>query len=88
MRLSPHAEAWLAPKGPCAMWRRVPEANRTSGAGREMPLWATFHDAIVGATCPGASGTGAVTAEHLRGGPAIEFHQVPFSAAAVQPGVA
>ncbi len=48
MRLSPDAEAWLAPKGPCAMWRRVPEANRTSGAGREMPLWATFHDAIVG----------------------------------------
>ena len=31
---------------------------------------------------------GAVAAEHLRGGPAGQFHQVALGAAAVQPGVA
>ena len=35
-----------------------------------------------------AAGAGAVAAQHLRGGPAVEFHQVPFAAAAVQPGMA
>src|SRR5208282_2561643 len=46
------------------------------------------HDAVVGAAGAGAAGAGAVAAEHLRGGPAVEFHQVPLRAAAVQPGVA
>src|SRR5271165_6315498 len=35
----------------------------------------------------GAAGAGAVPGQHLRGGPAVEFHQVAFGAA-VQPGVA
>ena len=34
-----------------------------------------------------AAGTGAVPAEHLRGGPAVEFHEVALRSAAVQPGV-
>ena len=46
------------------------------------------HDAVVGAAGPGAAGAGAVAAEHLRGGPAVEFHQVALRPAAVQPGVA
>ena len=46
------------------------------------------HDAVVGAAGAGAAGAGAVAAEHLRGGPAVEFHQVSLGAAAVQPGVA
>jgi len=86
--LPPDAKARLAPKGPYAMRRRVPGANRTSGTGMETPLWATFHDAVVGATRPGAASAGAVTAEHLRRRPAVQLHQVPLGAAAVQPGVA
>jgi hypothetical protein len=46
------------------------------------------HDAVVGAAAAGAAGAGAVAAEHLGGGPAVEFHQVSFGAAAVKPGVA
>ena len=33
-------------------------------------------------------GARAVAAQHLRGGPAVQLHQVPLGAAAVQPGVA
>src|SRR5271167_699101 len=44
---------------------------------------AVVHDAVVG-----AAGAGAVAGEHLRGGPAVQLHQVPFGSAAVQPGVA
>jgi hypothetical protein len=46
------------------------------------------HDAVVAAAGSGAAGAGAVAAEHLRGGPAVAFHQVALGAAAVQPGVA
>jgi hypothetical protein len=51
-------------------------------------LWPVFHDAVVGAAGAGAAGAGPVQAEHRRGGPAVEFHQVALGAAAVQPGVA
>ena len=34
------------------------------------------------------AGAGAVTAQHLRGGPAVQLHQVSLGPAAVQPGVA
>jgi hypothetical protein len=44
------------------------------------------HDAVVAAA--GAAGAGAVPGEHLRGCPAVEFHQVAFGSAAVEPGVA
>src|ERR1035441_5494176 len=47
-----------------------------------------LHDAVVGAAGAGAAGAGAVAAEHLGGGPAVEFHQVSLGAAAVEPGVA
>ena len=47
-----------------------------------------FHDAAVAAAGSGAAGAGAVAAQHLRGGPAVEFHQVSLRAASVQPGVA
>jgi hypothetical protein len=53
-----------------------------------MRLRAAFHDAVIGAARPGATGAGAVTAQHLRGGPAVQLHQVPLGPAAVQPGVA
>src|SRR4249920_2696539 len=46
------------------------------------------HDAVVGSAGADAAGAGAVAAEHLRGGPAVEFHQVSLGSAAVQPGVA
>jgi hypothetical protein len=46
------------------------------------------HDAVVGAAGAGATGAGAVAPEHLRGGPAVELHQVSLGPAAVQPGVA
>src|ERR1700733_13027679 len=47
-----------------------------------------LHDAVIAAARSGAAGAGAVAAEHLRGGPAVQFHQVALGAAAVQPGVA
>ena len=63
--------------------------------GRPCPrngLWpgsgAVVHDAVVAAAGAGAAGAGAVPGEHLGGGPAVQFHQVPFGSAAVQPGVA
>ena len=46
------------------------------------------HDAVVAAAGTGAAGAGAVPCQHLRGGPAVQLHQVPFGSAAVQPGVA
>ena len=49
---------------------------------------AVVHDAVVAAAGAGAAGAGAVPGEHLGGGPAVQFHQVPFGSAAVQPGVA
>src|SRR5216683_49423 len=49
---------------------------------------AVVHDAVVAAAGAGAAGAGAVPGEHLRGGPAVQLHQVPFGSAAVQPGVA
>src|SRR5689334_12784223 len=51
-------------------------------------LWRVAHDAVVGAPGSRAAGAGAVAAQHLRRGPAVQLHQVAFGAAAVQPGVA
>jgi hypothetical protein len=50
--------------------------------------WLVGHDAVVGAAGAGGAGAGAVAAQHLRGGPAVQLHQVAFCPAAVQPGVA
>jgi hypothetical protein len=58
------------------------------GARDAVVSWPVGHDAVVGAAGAGAAGAGAVAAQHLRGGPAVEFHQVPLRAAAVQPGMA
>ena len=58
-----------------------PAADRAVASG-------VGHDAVVGAAGAGAAGAGAVAGEHLRGGPAVEFHQVSLGPAAVQPGVA
>jgi hypothetical protein len=46
------------------------------------------HDAVVAAAGAGAAGTGAVAAQHLRGGPAVQLHQVCFGSPAVEPGMA
>jgi hypothetical protein len=73
-RVIPGHAGGAARPGPVPAWSRL-----VSGVG---------HDAVVGAAGAGAAGTGAVAAEHLRGGPAVEFHQVSLGAAAVQPGVA
>src|SRR3974377_1440854 len=54
----------------------------TSAAG------SAVHDQVVVAACPGAAHAAAVPVQHLRGGPAVQLHQVAFGAAAVQPGVA
>jgi len=59
-----------------------------AGCRGPVVLWPVFHDAVVGAVGAGAAGAGPVPAEHLRGGPAVEFHQVALGATAVQPGVA
>src|SRR5215469_3585439 len=59
------------------------------GRGRSWQvLWAVAHDAVVGAAGAGAAGAGAVAAQHLRGAPAVQFHQVAFGPATVEPGVA
>src|SRR6266536_5948767 len=50
--------------------------------------WAGVHDAVVAAPGPGAAGAGAVAAQHLRGGPAVQLHQVALRATPIQPGVA
>jgi hypothetical protein len=51
-------------------------------------LWRILHDAVVAAAGAGGAGAGAVAAEHLRGGPAVQLHQVALGAAVVEPGVA
>jgi hypothetical protein len=43
---------------------------------------------VVGAAGAGGAGAGAVAVEHLRGGPAVELHQVPLGAAPIELGVA
>src|SRR5271154_2212094 len=64
-------------------WRAPVAAGRlVAGSG------AVVHDAVVAAARAGTAGAGAVPGEHLRGGPAVEFHQVPFGSTAIQPGVA
>ena len=84
---------------PCwaCLLRRCPRscpgsADRCARGWAGPALWpgsgAAVHDAVVAAAGAGAAGAGAVRGEHLRGGPAVEFHQVPFGSAAVQPGVA
>src|SRR5689334_13074212 len=60
----------------------------TAGARHGRGSGAVVHDAVVAVAGAGAAGAGAVAGEHLRGGPAVEFHQVAFGAAAVEPGVA
>ena len=59
-----------------------------AGCRGPVVLRPVFHDAVVGAAGAGTAGAGSAQAEHLRGGPAVEFHQVALGAAAVQPGVA
>ena len=81
----------------------APTSYWSVGAARDANLWdfcgaarpgdkvvasGVGHDAVVGAAGAGAAGAGAVAGEHLRGGPAVEFHQVSLGPAAVQPGVA
>src|SRR5271170_5936353 len=71
------------PRGP-AHWlpgRVVRDASWPGSGG-------VVHDAVVAAAGAGAAGAGAVAGEHLGGGPAVEFHQVAFGSAAVEPGVA
>ena len=43
---------------------------------------------VVAAAGSDATSTGAVAAEHLRTGPAVQLHQVTLGAAAIQPGLA
>jgi hypothetical protein len=71
--------------------RLCPRALR--GAVMARGSGGVVHDAVVGAAGAGAAGAGAAGAgalasEHLRGGPAVQFHQVPLGAAALEPGVA
>src|SRR5260370_16069434 len=63
--------------------RRSLAAARRGGPGLALPftrLWLVSRpvgdDAVVGAACSGAAGAGAVAAQHLRGGPAVQLHQV------------
>src|ERR1039457_5712709 len=49
---------------------------------------AVVHDAVVAAAGSGATGAGAVPGQHLRGGPPVQLHQVPFGSAPVEPGMA
>src|SRR5215467_2284147 len=68
-----------------------PKPSRQTPSGRVMPVswsWGIAHDSVVGAAGPGAAGAGAVTAQHLRGSPAVQLHQVTFGPATVEPGVA
>src|SRR5450755_3559388 len=90
---------WLGPRGCPAVEGPGRLANQRCGDG-SVPVSpgsagvvaavssGVGHDAVVGAAGAGAAGAGAVSAEHLRGGPAVEFHQVSLGPAAVQPGVA
>ena len=77
-----------------ALPAQLPGVRRIAVPARELPdaSWpgsgAVVHDAVVAAAGAGAAGAGAVPGQHLRGGPAVQLHQVPFGSAAVQPGVA
>src|ERR1700691_6732200 len=46
------------------------------------------HDAVVAAAGAGAAGARTVAAQHLRGGPAVQLHQVCLGSPAVEPGMA
>ena len=59
------------------------QASDSAGHGG-CASWPVVHDAVVGTAGSGAAGAGTVAAKHLWGGPAAQFHQVPFRAAAVQ----
>src|SRR5450756_2544683 len=81
---------WRASRLQCAHGgRRVTAPSRTdrllcvpAGSG------GAGHDAVVAAAGAGTPGTGPVAGQHLRGDPAVQFHQVALGAAAVEPGVA
>jgi hypothetical protein len=51
-------------------------------------LWRVFYDPVVAAAGSRAACVGAVAAEHLRGGPAVQLHQVALGPAVVEPGMA
>src|ERR1039457_2744953 len=66
------------------------DARRACIPGRpgQGGLRGVVHDAVVAAAGSCVAGAGAVAAEHLRGGPPIQFHEVALGAAAVEPGMA
>jgi hypothetical protein len=70
------------------MMRPVVTFRETAAAVGRGPagLPGVVHDAVVAAAGSGTAGTGAVAAQHLRGGPAVKFHQVALGAAVVQTG--
>src|SRR5689334_11838416 len=59
-----------------------------SQPGGAAGLRRVVHDAVVAAAGSCAAGAGPVAAQHLRGTPAVELHEVALGAAPVQPGVA
>jgi hypothetical protein len=78
-----------AERGGYFAWGRAlmvwPGCSRRPG---ELGSTCVVHDAVVAAAGSGAAGAGAVAAQHLRGGPAVQLHQVALGAAVVEPRVA
>src|SRR5579859_8113782 len=81
---------------PFLEWRTAHSRSAPVTGGRqpdalspgESAAGSAVHDPVVVAAGAGSAGAGAVPGEHLRGGPAVQFHQVARGAAAVQPGMA
>ena len=65
---------------PCGVRRAVVSAG-IAGRRHRRRSSGVVHDAVVGPAGTGAAGAGAVAGEHLRGGPAVQFHQVGFGPA-------
>src|SRR5271165_1963512 len=78
MVTSPRTQAWVS-----SMARRGRSSSGCSSSKKCSTCIAQPAAHTAGAAC-----AGAVEAEHLRGGPAVQLHQVTLRTAAVQPGVA
>jgi hypothetical protein len=68
--------------------RRPPSVRRARCEDLRSGPAGVVHDPVVAAAGAGRACAGPVPGEHVRTGPAVQFHQGPFGAAAFQPGMA
>src|SRR5450755_1468114 len=73
---------------PSGLQPTPPSPGQIHGRNRGGLPGSVPHDEVIVAACPRAARAAAVPLEHLRGGPAVQLHQVTLRASAIQPGMA